>query len=149
MSDTGEDKYRREVAQARRATELLRRREREAEREEDRWRRMEEAKRAEEERVARLRESGTKALRNQPSVPFDIITQHYAETEGGAKLRYSDEMVRFRSAMRAQFLQEKSRGQDFDVVSGVSRGLMALPSKPAAPSTAAHSSSSSGSSGHH
>lgn len=128
-----EDKARRERDHSRRAAEMLRRREREATREEDRWTRMEEAKRREEERVAEMRRSGSKARRNRGSEPYDLITQEYASDAGGARLKHQDEMTKYRAAMRAQFLQEKARGVDFDILSGDGRSLIDLPDRPLEP----------------
>jgi hypothetical protein len=125
-----EEKTRREAERSKKAAELLRRREASAQREEDRWKRMEEEKLREEERVRQLQASGTKAKRNKGSVPFDLVTQEYAKTAAGNKLKYEDEMIRYRSAMRAQYLQEKTRGADFDLLTGTDRSLINLPARP-------------------
>jgi hypothetical protein len=128
-----DEKMQRERAYARKAAVILQRREREAEREEERWKRMEEEKAREEERVRELQRKGGKARRNKGSEPYDLVTQAYAADTAGARLRFQDDMTKYRAAMRAQFLQEKARGVDFDILSGSSQPLMQLPGRPLAP----------------
>lgn len=128
-----DEKMQRERAYARNAAAILQRREREAEREEERWKRMEEEKAKEEERVRELQRRGTKARRNKGSEPYDLVTQAYTADAAGARLRYQDDMTKYRAAMRAQFLQEKARGAEFDILSGTAQHLMDLPARPLAP----------------
>lgn len=97
----GEAKLHREEQAARKAAAILRRREESRQREELRWKRMDEAKKEEEERVRRMREDGGKAAKNVGSMPYDFVTLQYRSGEGGDKLRYQDDRVKYRAAMRA------------------------------------------------
>lgn len=114
----GEAKLQREEAAARKAAAILRRREESRQREELRWKRMDEAKKEEEDRVRRMREDGGKAAKNVGSMPYDFVTLQYRKGEEGERLKYQDDRVKYRAAMRAQHLHALSSGQKYDVLTG-------------------------------
>ena len=129
----GEAKLEREEAAARKAAAILRRREESRQREDLRWKRMDEAKKEEEERVHQMREDGRKAMKNVGSMPYDFVTLEYRAGGEGDRLRYQDDRVRYRAAVRAQHLSAVSSGQRYDPLTGQARPLPSLPNAPKPP----------------
>eukprot|EP01138_Halocafeteria_seosinensis_P001110 gb/GECG01001135.1/.p1 GENE.gb/GECG01001135.1/~~gb/GECG01001135.1/.p1 ORF type:complete len:191 (+),score=37.63 gb/GECG01001135.1/:1-573(+) len=125
-----EEKLRREERQAKKAQEILRKREENAARDERRWRNMEEEEKKEKERLDKLRQSGTKALSNKKSTPYDPLTLNYDDTDSGRKLKERDEKILQRAAMRARTLEERNRGAGFDIISGEQKGVTRIPNLP-------------------
>lgn len=101
-----------------------------AAREGERWARIDAAAREEAERWDEIRESGERAKRNKSSVPYNPLTLEYHESADGLKLRYADDLVRYRAAQRAYQLQQKDVSTDYNPISG---GSMARPTPPARP----------------
>ena len=69
--------------------------------EEARWKKIESSKHQEEVYWARQRELGVKSAKNKSCVPYDPLTLQYDDTHDGERLRYADDMVRYRAAVRA------------------------------------------------
>ncbi len=125
-----EDKLRRQAEAARRANDLLRRREAVAARDDARWQSMEAAKQAEEERVARLRENAKTAAANRRSMAYDPLTLQYEDSAAGRALKRQDDQIMYRAALRAQRLQHKGNGADFNVLSGADQQPLHNPMLP-------------------
>eukprot|EP00619_Florenciella_sp_RCC1007_P015042 CAMPEP_0205907354 /NCGR_PEP_ID=MMETSP1325-20131115/2496_1 /ASSEMBLY_ACC=CAM_ASM_000708 /TAXON_ID=236786 /ORGANISM="Florenciella sp., Strain RCC1007" /LENGTH=217 /DNA_ID=CAMNT_0053273445 /DNA_START=75 /DNA_END=728 /DNA_ORIENTATION=- len=93
-----------------------------AEREEQRWQKIEQARVAEEEFWEKQREDGSKSKKNASCVPYDTITLKYDDTLDGERLRYDDDMVRYRAALRSQNLMVCGDTRaSFDIINGVNR----------------------------
>lgn len=101
------------------------------EREEARWKSIEEKKLEEERYWDQQRESGAKALKNNSCVPYDAITLRYNDGIDGDRLRYDDEKVRYRAALRSQNLMRCGDTRTgYDIVSGHSRPNVEVPGQP-------------------
>jgi len=101
------------------------------EREEARWKSIEEKKLEEERYWDEQRESGAKALKNNSCVPYDAITLRYNDGIDGDRLRYDDEKVRYRAALRSQNLMRCGDTRTgYDIVSGHSRPNVEVPGQP-------------------
>ena len=85
----------------------------------------------EEERELQRRQVG--APRNASSVPYDPLTLAYAESTEGEILRYADDQIRYRAALRAQHLDLLQSADGYDPVTGQPRRQLHLPPKPELP----------------
>merc|ERR1711924_315924 len=83
-------------------------------REETRWNRIEQQSAAEKEKWERYRADGGKARRNKGSVPFDLMTLQYKSGAEGQQLQHHDQIVRYRSAQRAQNLQRRMNSAGYN-----------------------------------
>ena len=104
-----------------------------AEREEARWSQIDNRQINEDEKWNELRQKGEKAKRNNSSVPYNPITLKYNETADGEKLRYADQAIKYRAAIRAQMLQSRMSADGYNPVTGKEMPLMNLPAAPVAP----------------
>mmetsp|Transcript_6894 Transcript_6894/g.16429 ORF Transcript_6894/g.16429 Transcript_6894/m.16429 type:complete len:225 (-) Transcript_6894:71-745(-) len=126
----GEEKLLRDARVARGEQIISARREANAAREGERWARIDAAARNEAERWDEIRETGERAKRNKSSVPYNPLTLEYHESHEGLKLRYADDLVRYRAAQRAYTLQSHDVSTDYNPISG---GALAKPTPPARP----------------
>lgn len=86
------------------------------------------AQKAEEEhRLDALREDGSKSRKNARSAPYDPITLEYDQSDAGQELRNKDESSVVRALVRAKHLQVKSRGADYDLLTGDDRPAHGMP----------------------
>ena len=99
-------------------------------REETRWARIEAHAQSEKEKWERYRADGSKAKRNAGSVPFDLVTLNYVPGQAGAQLRAHDQVVRYRSAARAQNLQHRMNSAGYNPVTGADQPEFVMPPKP-------------------
>ena len=51
------------------------------------------------------RQAGIKAKRNASSIPYDMVTLQYHDSLDGERLRYHDDKVRYRAAVRSSNAQ--------------------------------------------
>ena len=72
----------------------------------------------------------TQSKRNTNSVAYDPITLKYNDSEDGKRLLYSDQHVRYRAALRANFLNDKMCTNDYNIITGDVTTRTVLPSKP-------------------
>jgi hypothetical protein len=101
------------------------------EREEARWQAIEEKKAEEEKYWDDQRESGAKAMKNNSCVPYDAITLRYNDGLDGDRLRYDDEKVRYRAALRSQNLMRCGDTRTgYNIISGHSRPNVDVPDAP-------------------
>ena len=99
------------------------------EKEEVRWGEIDESQLSEQQKWERIRELGERNRRNTSSVPYDPITLGYHDNKDGDQLRHNDNMVRYRSAMRAQQLRSRNTC-GFDPITGVPGNHLSRPEKP-------------------
>ena len=83
-----------------------------------------------EEKWRYLREESDKAKRNVSSVPYDPITLKYNDNQDGLRLRYADDTIRYRAALRAQNLQSRMTADGFNPVTGNALPPPVLPERP-------------------
>lgn len=123
----------REARLARAEVITHKRRELNALREEDRWARMDRDAKEDEEKWHKLREDGEKARRNKSSVPYNPLTLQYHDTEDGTRLKYSDDLIKYRAAQRAQNLQKKNVSTDYNPITGDDVVRSPEPKRPVVP----------------
>ena len=87
------------------------------EREENRWKKIEGEHETEDQRQEFLRGT-TRAQRNASSVEFNPITLKYNDTQGGHQLKYEDDQIRYRAAVRADRIYTKKHSQKYDMITG-------------------------------
>ena len=124
------EKHRR-VASARRAEDLVtQRRMANAVREEDRWRSIDAQNQREEAKWEAMRDDGEKGQRNNSSVPYNPITLKYNDSQEGEKLKYTDDMIRYRAGIRSNYLFQHGGGDGYDPVTGQKTIGPKVPPKP-------------------
>jgi len=129
----GEERLAREARIVRSEQIVSARREANAMREGERWARIDAAAREEAERWDEIRETGERAKRNKSSVPYNPLTLEYHESDDGLKLRYADDLVRFRAAQRAYTLQGHDVSTDYNPITGGDLSKPTPPSRPPPP----------------
>ena len=97
--------------------------------EEIRWGDIDESQMTEQQKWEHIRELGERNRRNTSSVPYDPITLGYHDNQDGDKLRHTDDMIRYRAAMRAQQLRKKNTC-GFDPITGDPGKFSGTPTKP-------------------
>jgi hypothetical protein len=100
------------------------------EREDERWRRMDEAAQKEHQQWQRYRDENAFGKKNIGSVPYNAITLMYNEGRDGEELRFNDEVVRYRAALRAQRLQKNNMGEGINPLTGEKMELSSVPPIP-------------------
>ncbi|KAJ8598349.1 hypothetical protein CTAYLR_003001 [Chrysophaeum taylorii] len=103
-----------------------------AKREEERWESIEQSKVREESYWAQQRENGEKARKNHSSVPYDAINLTYADDLHGEELRFRDDKVRYRAAVRSRHLQlcgDTRAG--YNIINGTNHPTLGMPPEPA------------------
>ena len=87
--------------------------------EEERWARIQQEKANEEANWLAERQAGIKAKRNASSVPFDMVTLQYHDSLDGERLRYHDDKVRYRAAVRSSNLLKNGGSRaGYDILTG-------------------------------
>ena len=125
----GEYKLAREQSLQQRKSQMDEKRAALIEKEEVRWSEIDESQLSEQQKWERIRELGERNRRNTSSVPYDPITLGYHDNKDGDQLRHNDNMVRYRSAMRAQQLRSRNTC-GFDPITGVPGKHLSRPEKP-------------------
>lgn len=100
-----------------------------------RWHREEAGYAKEIKRIETLK-ARNKGKTNVESVSYNTITLQYKDDFGGQKLKFEDDSVRYRAALRAKFLYSKGHRQDYDVITGQEiqvESIVTLPEKPVPP----------------
>jgi hypothetical protein len=101
----GEEKREREAVNQRRSHMVETTRQMRVAREEDRWKKMEDMERDESQRWASLAGS---SKNNISSVAYNVVTMQYHPSDEGQKLAKEEDVLRYRAAVRAQRLYEKT-----------------------------------------
>ena len=99
-------------------------------REEERWSAIDKANQKEEQKWEYMRTVGAKAQRNNSSVPYDPITLKYNDTHEGEKLKYTDDMIRYRAGIRSNYLYQHSAGDGYNPLTGAETVGPKIPPKP-------------------
>ena len=103
-----------------------------AEREEKRWRAMEEEHIQEQRRQEEMRNRGLSSKANRTSMPYNPVSLEYGAGPEGDVLRYSDESIRYRSALRASHLQERQSSR-YNPITGLEQTRVQVPERPCPP----------------
>jgi len=104
-----------------------------AEAEEQRWRTLEIQHQMETQRMANMRDHGTAARSNKSSMPYNPISLRYDDGSDGDRLRYADESLRYRSALRADHLQQRMTSTGFNPITGEAYNKVPIPAAPTRP----------------
>jgi hypothetical protein len=90
------------------------------------------------EKYARYREDPLMGKKNVGSMPFDVVTLKYNDGDDGSRLQYEDSQIRYRAALRAKNIHEKTSGSTFDPVTGKDSRHIQTPQKPTFQANYAH-----------
>ena len=105
-----------------------------ADREEKRWRTIEMEDDLDRQRWDEMREHGTFSRSNKTSVPYNPISLKYDDSNDGDRLRFSDDTLRYRSALRADHLQRRMNGAGYNPITGAPMERIKVPDPPSMPS---------------
>ena len=79
------------------------------------------------------RQAGIKAKRNASSIPYDMVTLQYHDSLDGERLRYHDDKVRYRAAVRSSNLLKNGGSRaGYDILTGGDVRGLEKPSYPQA-----------------
>lgn len=123
-----EEKKRREFAYKQKQEQLNRRRYELVMHEEARWDGIEKEYARMEEKEDRRKARGVP--RNQSSVPYNPMTLEYEDSVQGDQLRYSDELIRYRAALRAEQLRCQQTKEGYNLITGEPASPVKLPPQP-------------------
>ena len=82
--------------------------------------------------IAHLQQSSTASLKNQPSMPVNVLTQQYDSSVGGVELQYKDSVMRWRAAVRSAELDARGNGE-WNPITQERRHAMPMPHRPQQP----------------
>lgn len=128
-----EQRFLREQARERKASEIARRRDEQMSRDEARYHKMEEEARMFDERTLALQADGRPAFKNKSGEAFDPITTKYVDGPEGQLMAYQDARTMYRAQLRTVTLAEKSAGSTFNPLTGEDMPKMSQPLPPAKP----------------
>jgi hypothetical protein len=101
--------------------------------EEVRWRTIETQHQMEQRRLEEMRENHSFARANKTSMPYNPINLRYDDGHDGERLRYSDESLRYRGALRAEHLQRRMTSTGYDPITGAPIERVHVPEAPKRP----------------
>jgi len=101
-----------------------------AEAEERRWRTIEMQHEIEETRLSEMRQNSTFARSNKTSMPYNPINLRYDDGNDGDRLRFSDESLRYRGALRAEHLQSRNSSTGYNPITGEVISRVSVPAAP-------------------
>ena len=107
-----------------------------AEGEEKRWRTIEVEHQIEQRRMDEMRADFAYARSNRTSMPYNPINLRYDDGADGDRLRYSDESLRYRGALRAEHLQRRSTTTGYNPITGAPIERVHVPDAPRVPGMA-------------
>jgi len=105
-----------------------------AENEEKRWRTIEMQHQLEQKRMEEMRANNSYARSNKTSMPYNPISLRYDDGHDGQRLRYSDDSLRYRGALRAEHLQRRMTSTGFNPLTGEPISRVHVPDAPNPPS---------------
>lgn len=105
-----------------------------AENEEKRWRTIEMQHQLEQKRMEEMRANNSFARSNKTSMPYNPISLRYDDGHDGQRLRYSDDSLRYRGALRAEHLQRRMTSTGFNPLTGEPISRVHVPDAPNPPS---------------
>ena len=82
--------------------------------------------------LAHLQSSPTASLKNQPSMPVNLLTQHYDSSVEGVELQYRDSVMRWRAAVRSAELDRRGNSE-WNPITQERRHAMPMPNRPQEP----------------
>lgn len=104
-----------------------------AEKEEQRWGTIELQHQLEQKRLEDMRENASYARSNKTSMPYNPINLRYDDGSDGDRLRYSDESLRYRGALRAEHLQRRMTSTGYNPITGAPIERVHVPGAPDPP----------------
>jgi len=104
-----------------------------AENEEKRWRSIEMQHQLEQKRLEDMRDNYSFARSNKTSMPYNPINLRYDDGHDGDRLRYSDESLRYRGALRAEHLQRRMTSTGYNPITGDAIERVHVPDAPLPP----------------
>ena len=129
----GVNKAEREVEIEKREQMYYNRRVQNTEQEEERWRTIEVKHQIEQKRLEEMRENYSYARSNKTSMPYNPINLQYDNGADGDRLRFSDESLRYRGAMRAEHLQRRGASTPHNPITGAPIERVHIPEAPQRP----------------
>ena len=127
------NKAERDDAVAKREQMFYNRRINRAENEQQRWRTIEMQHQIEQKRLEEMRDNQAFARSNKTSMPYNPINLRYDDGHDGDRLRYSDESLRYRGALRAQHLQMRMTSNGYNPITGTPLDRVHVPEAPRPP----------------
>jgi len=103
-----------------------------ADTEEKRWRTIEMEHQMDQQREQTMRQDASYGKSNKTSMPYNPISLAYADGPDGECLRYSDDALKHRSALRADNLQRRTNN-GYNPITGEPVQKVVVPSAPAPP----------------
>jgi len=101
-----------------------------AQNEEERWRTIEVKHQMEERRMKEQRDNFSFARSNKTSMPYNPINLRYDNGQDGDRLRFSDDNLRYRGALRAEHLQRRGTSTGYNVLTGEEIPRVHVPTRP-------------------
>jgi hypothetical protein len=126
-----EEKKRREQQLSVKSDQINRRRFELAHAEEQRWTEIDARFAAEEAKLTSRQHKGVP--RNKNSVPYNPLTLQYEESADGEVLKYTDEQIRYRAALRAERLHAHNTRAGFNPITGEESHRPQMPPQPQPP----------------
>lgn len=104
-----------------------------ARKEEQRWGQIELQHNMEQQRMDDMRDNYSYARSNKTSMPYNPINLRYDDGADGDRLRYSDESLRYRGALRADHLQRRMTSTGYNPITGAPISRVHVPDAPSPP----------------
>ena len=104
-----------------------------ADKEEKRWGTIELQHQLEQKRLEDMRENYSYARSNKTSMPYNPINLRYDDGSDGDRLRFSDESLRYRGALRAEHLQRRMTSTGYNPITGAPIERVHVPGAPSPP----------------
>ena len=101
--------------------------------EERRWGTIELQHQMEQKKMEEQRANYKALSSNTRSMPYNPINLRYDDSQAGEQLRYSDESLRYRCALRAERLQSKATTSGYNPITNEPIQRVHVPSMPQAP----------------
>lgn len=101
-----------------------------AEAESKRWGTIQLQHELEAKRMQDMRDNASFARSNKTSMPYNPINLRYDDGTDGDRLRFSDENLRYRGALRAEHLQARQTSTGYNTLTGEPIQRVHVPDKP-------------------
>jgi len=124
------EKAERDAAFAKKQQQQYSKRMQRAETEDQRWRTIEVQHQLEATRLSDMRDNSTFARSNKTSMPYNPINLRYDDGHDGDRLRFSDESLRYRGALRAEHLQQRMTSTGYNPITGEVIQKVTVPDAP-------------------
>ena len=129
----GVNKQEREAEVQKREAMYHNRRMQRADKEEERWRSIEVRHQIEQKRLEEMRDNYSYARSNKTSMPYNPINLRYDDGADGDRLRFSDESLRYRGALRAEHLQRRGASTPHNPITHAPIDKVHVPAPPQPP----------------